>query len=179
MPRTKKSKKLAKTSAKSTRAKSAKAAAKSKPPAAKSAVLDFNHAMIYAKDVARSTAFYSGLLGLKLIDEFRHEGQPVYARLAARAGNGTIAIHQLSPGAPNASEGVRLYFEVEALDDVCAKLKAKGVYFTQLPRQMPWGWKHAYLDDPDNHEVSLYWAGANRMKKTVMRAGKEAAGKSR
>ncbi|HZQ91871.1 MAG TPA: VOC family protein [Terriglobales bacterium] len=161
--------------------KSARPAAKAKAPAAKakSAALDFNHAMIYAKDVARSTAFYSGLLGFKLIDEFRYEGQPVYARLRAKAGNGTIAIHQLSPGAPNASEGVRLYFEVEALDDVCAKLKAKGVYFTQLPKMMPWGWKHAYLDDPDNHEISLYWAGANRMKKTVMRAGKEAAGKPR
>jgi hypothetical protein len=30
---------------------------------------------------------------------------------------------------------------------------------------MPWGWKHAYLDDPDGHEVSLYWAGAKRLKK--------------
>jgi hypothetical protein len=32
---------------------------------------------------------------------------------------------------------------------------------------MPWGWKHAYLDDPDGHEVSLYWAGAKRFKKTA------------
>jgi hypothetical protein len=28
------------------------------------------------------------------------------------------------------------------------------------------GWKHAYLDDPDGHEVSLYWAGAKRLKKS-------------
>jgi hypothetical protein len=27
-----------------------------------------------------------------------------------------------------------------------------------LPEVMPWGWKHAYLDDPDGHEVSLDWA---------------------
>jgi len=48
------------------------------------------------------------------------------------------------------------------------------VYITQMPRMMPWGWRHAYLDDPDGHELSLYWAGANRMKKTVMRAAAEA-----
>ena len=40
---------------------------------------------------------------------------------------------------------------------------------------MPWGWKHAYLDDPDGHEISLYWAAGNRMKKTVMEAAKRAA----
>jgi len=30
---------------------------------------------------------------------------------------------------------------------------------------MPWGWKHAYLDDPDGHEVSVYTAGAKRLRK--------------
>jgi hypothetical protein len=46
---------------------------------------------------------------------------------------------------------------------------------TQLPRMMPWGWRHAYLNDPDGHEISLYWAGENRMKKTVMKAAQKAA----
>jgi hypothetical protein len=31
---------------------------------------------------------------------------------------------------------------------------------------MPWGWKHAYLSDPDGHELSLYRAGAKRFQKT-------------
>ncbi|MBV9087858.1 MAG: hypothetical protein JO187_01255 [Acidobacteria bacterium] len=42
-----------------------------------------------------------------------------------------------------------------------------------MPRMMPWGWRHAYLNDPDEHELSLYWAGENRMKRTVMRTAKE------
>ena len=149
-----------------------KAAPKSKPAPSK---LSFNHAMIYARDVERAVRFYSGLLGMKVIDEFRYEGKPVYARLRAPGGDGTVALHQLGPGASTVSEGVRLYFEVRELDDFCKKLQKKGVYITQLPRLMPWGWRHAYLDDPDGHEISLYWAGANRMKKTVMRAAKEAA----
>lgn len=136
--------------------------------------LTFNHAMLYAKDVQRALGFYHDLLGFKLVDEFRYEGKPVYARLRAPGGDGTIALHLAGPGTSLASDGVRLYFEIRELDDFCRKLQAKGFYITQMPRLMPWGWRHAYLNDPDGHEISLYWAGENRMKKTVMRTAKEA-----
>ena len=135
--------------------------------------LTFNHAMVYAADVRRALSFYRDLLGFKLVDEFRHEGIPVYARLRAPGGDGTIALQLAGPGTPVASEGVRLYFEIREVDDFCRKLQAKGFYITQMPRMMPWGWRHAYLNDPDGHEISIYWAGENRMKKTVMRAAKE------
>jgi len=135
--------------------------------------LTFNHAMVYAKDVQRALGFYRDLLGFKLVDEFRHEGKPVYARLRAPGGDGTIALHLAGPGTSLASDGVRLYFEIREVDDFCRKLQAKGFYITQMPRMMPWGWRHAYLNDPDGHEISLYWAGENRMKKTVMRTAQE------
>lgn len=138
------------------------------------AKLTFNHAMIYARDVAKGIAFYRDLLGFKLIEDFRHEGQSVYARLRAPGGDGTIALHQAAPGAPVTSDGVRLYFEIRELDEFCRKLQQKNFYITQLPRMMPWGWRHAYLNDPDGHEISLYWAGENRMRKTVMQAAKSA-----
>jgi catechol 2,3-dioxygenase-like lactoylglutathione lyase family enzyme len=153
-----------------------------RPPGAKaSATLDtdgkltFNHAMIYVKDVEQGFRFYRDLLGFKLIEDFRYEGTPIYARLRAPGGNGTIALHQAGPGASVSSDGVRLYFEVRDLDEFCRKLQQKGFYITQLPRTMPWGWRHAYLNDPDGHEISLYWAGENRMKKTVMKAARRAA----
>ena len=135
--------------------------------------LSFNHAMVYVKDVQRALGFYHDLLGFKVVDEFRYEGKPVYARLRAPGGDGTIALHMAGPGTSLASDGVRLYFEIRELDEFCRKLQTKGFYITQMPRMMPWGWRHAYLNDPDAHEISLYWAGANRMKKTVMRAAKE------
>lgn len=137
--------------------------------------LTFNHAMVYAKDVDRSLGFYRDLLGFKLIEDFRHEGKSVYARLRAPGGDGTIAIHQAGPGSSLASDGVRLYFEIRELDDFCRGLQKRGFYINQLPRMMPWGWRHAYLNDPDGHEISLYWAGENRMKKTIMKAAKDAA----
>ena len=154
------------------------AARKKKPVAAPPAEtggdkLTFNHAMVYAKDVQRALGFYRDLMGFKVVDEFRYEGRAVYARLRAPGGDGTIALHMAGPGQPMASDGVRLYFEIRELDDFCRKLQAKGFYITQLPRMMPWGWRHAYLNDPDGHEISLYWAGENRMKKTVMKTAKE------
>jgi len=168
-----KAKKTAPTKAK----KSAQPAKKASAPQPAAEVggdkLSFNHAMVYAKDVQRALGFYRDLLGFKLVDEFRHEGNPVYARLRSPGGDGTIALHLAGPGTPLASDGVRLYFEIRELDDFCRKLQAKGFYITQMPRMMPWGWRHAYLNDPDGHEISLYWAGENRMRKTVMRTAKE------
>jgi catechol 2,3-dioxygenase-like lactoylglutathione lyase family enzyme len=161
----------------------AKRIAATKPPARAAAApqpeatgdkLSFNHAMVYVKEVERALAFYRDLLGFKLIEDFRHEGKSVYARLRAPGGDGTIALHQAGPGASVASDGVRLYFELRDVDGFCRKLRARDFYLTQMPQMMPWGWRHAYLNDPDGHEISIYWAGENRMKKTVMRAAKEA-----
>ena len=150
-----------------------KAPAVSAPPEDGSK-LTFNHAMIYVKDVERGMNFYRDWLGFKLIEDFRYEGKPVYARLRAPGGDGTIALHLAGPGATVASEGVRLYFEIRDVDGFCRNLQKRGFYMTQLPRMMPWGWRHAYLNDPDGHEISLYWAGDLRMKKTVMKAARDA-----
>ncbi len=179
------SKKKSPAKKKASPAKPAKRASAKAPPApAKQATaaapqdegkLTFNHAMIYTKDVGRAMQFYREWLGFKLIEDFRFEGKSVYARLHAPGGDGTIALHQAGPGAPVASDGVRLYFEVRDLDGFCRGLQRRGFYFTQLPTMMPWGWRHAYLNDPDGHEISLYWAGENRMKKTVMKAAREAS----
>jgi len=139
------------------------------------AKLSFNHAMIYLKDIERGLAFYRDWLGFKLIEDFRYEGKPVYARLQAPGGDGTIALHQAGPGASVASDGVRLYFEVPDLDGYCQRMRKRGFYFTQLPQMMPWGWRHAYLNDPEGHEISLYWAGDLRLKKSVMKVAREAA----
>ncbi len=139
------------------------------------AKLSFNHAMIYSTDVERGIRFYRDMMDFKLIEDFRHEGKPVYARMRAPGGDGTIALHLAAPGASVASDGVRLYFEVRELDAFCSSLQRKNFYITQMPRMMPWGWRHAYLNDPDGHEISLYWAGENRMKKTVMKAAAKAA----
>ena len=130
-----------------------------KTAAVASSALAFNHAMIYVDQVEPALAFYSAL-GFRLIAQF-----PGYARLRAPRGNSTIALHLLDKGMTSvAAEGIRLYFEVKNLDAFCMRLAASGIVFSQMPKDMPWGWRHAYLNDPDGHEVSLYWAGAKRLR---------------
>jgi catechol 2,3-dioxygenase-like lactoylglutathione lyase family enzyme len=143
--------------------------AKKKPKrAAFASTLVFNHAMVYSRDVAASLSFYAGQLGFKLVEKFQHEGRIVYARLKSPRGGTTIAIHQIAPGDELHTGGVRLYFEVKNLDRTCSRLESAGLQFSQKPKQMPWGWKHAYLNDPDGHEISLYWAGAKRFRPSAL-----------
>src|SRR6202166_1189130 len=74
--------------------------------------LNFNHVMVYVNDVERGLRFYRDLLGFKLVEDFRYENKPVYARLRSPGGDGTIAVHQGGPEVSVSSDGVRLYFEV-------------------------------------------------------------------
>jgi catechol 2,3-dioxygenase-like lactoylglutathione lyase family enzyme len=129
------------------------------------AAIEFNHAMVYVRDLPTALKFYADHLGFKLVEEY----PGAYARLQSPKGGTTIALHVAPPEEQLSSDGVRLYFEVKELDKFCADLEADGVKFTKQPNMMPWGWRHAYLNDPDGHEVSLYWAGQKRFQKTVMK----------
>ena len=122
--------------------------------------------MIYVRELAPALHFYADLLGFKLIEVYPQ----AYARLRPVQGQTTLALHIIEPGKTMPpGDGIRLYFECRDLEKVCKSLEAAGTRFTQPLKVMPWGWKHAYLNDPDGHEVSLYWAGRKRMQKTVMR----------
>lgn len=57
---------------------------------------------------------------------------------------------------------VVVYFETSQLDVEVARLQAAGIEFTQLPRDEPWLWREARLQDPDGHVLCLFWAGENR-----------------
>lgn len=125
--------------------------------------LEFNHVIVYVGDVKRSLDFYHGKLGFKLI-----EREELYARLRSPRGRTTIALHRARTNdPPSKGRHVTMYFEVKDLEKFCERLARRGVMFTQMPRVMPWGWKHAYLDDPDGHEISLYWAGKKRFERTA------------
>lgn len=130
--------------------------------------VSFNHAMIYSRDVDAALQFYGGLLGFQVVEKMGEKGHLVYARLRSPKGEGTMALHQIGSGKKLPREAsVRLYFEVAGLEPFCEALQKAGVHFSQLPQMMPWGWKHAYLDDPDGHEVSLYWAGRKRLESSL------------
>ena len=113
--------------------------------------LTFSHAMVYVRELAPALHFYAGLLGFKEIEVYHN----AYARLRPASGQGTIALHLIEPGKTLPPEMESVYIS--------------STSFTQLPKMMPRGWKHAYLNDPDGHEVSLYWVGRKRLQKSIIR----------
>ena len=124
--------------------------------------IDFNHVIVYVRDVRKSLHFYEKLLHFKVIEKYDHD----YVRLRSPKGRTTIALHKASQISPSKRKDIVLYFEARKLDEMCNELAHDGVRFSQMPKMMPWGWKHAYLEDPDGHEISLYWAGKKRFEKT-------------
>jgi catechol 2,3-dioxygenase-like lactoylglutathione lyase family enzyme len=127
----------------------------------KPAAVDFNHAMIYVRELQPALHFYVDLLGLILVEQ----EQPGYARLRSTYSGTTIALHTLGneQSVPE-EDSIRLYFEVSNLGKLLKKLETAGVRFTQHLRRMPWGWKQAFVADPDGHELCLYWAGVQRVR---------------
>jgi len=55
----------------------------------------------------------------------------------------TFSIHQTNE-LPK-GEGVWTYFECENLDSYVKQLLQKGIEFAQLPKDMPWLWREAWL----------------------------------
>ena len=117
---------------------------------------EFNHAMVYVNDFERCRRFYVEDLGFEVLEEM----PGAYVRLLAGS-NTTIALHKAERGV----SGIRLYFESASLDRLCTELWKKGVRFDKPPTDMPWGWRHAYLRDPDGHEISLFRAGEKRLRR--------------
>lgn len=117
--------------------------------------MQLNQVTVPANDVQQSVAFYTGL-GLRLIVS----ALPRYARLECPEGGSTFSLHHVPQR--TAPSGVVVYFECEDLDARVAQLQAKGVAFSQVPKDEPWLWREARLLDPSGNMVCLYWAGENR-----------------
>ncbi len=105
-------------------------------------------------DISVSIEFYSKL-GLKLIVK-----SPDYARFECPEGDSTFSIHkveQLPTG-----DGIGVYFEVNNLDELVARLAANGIIIDEYPADKSWLWRESRLKDPDNNQLILFSASHNR-----------------
>ncbi len=118
--------------------------------------MNLNQVTISSRNVQEAVAFYR-LLGLEqIIDNL-----PRYARFRCLDGNSTFSIHVVEKHTPG--EFPIIYFECENLDAVVTELKQKGLKFSADPKDQPWLWREAYLKDPDENIICLYYAGTNRL----------------
>lgn len=114
-----------------------------------------NQVTLPTRDIARGAAFYRLLGFVQIVD-----AAPRYARFELPDGLATLSL-ELSTGQASDPRTV-IYFECDELDATVEKLRARGVSFTQGPRDEPWLWREARLRDPDGNELCLYHAGENR-----------------
>lgn len=117
--------------------------------------MELNQVTLPAIDVAGSVAFYRNM-GFELIVDSPH-----YARFKSTVGDATFSVHKVD-GAPESCEMI-VYFECSSLDEQVAALQAKGIEFTQAPRDERWLWREARLLDPSGNVLCLYQAGENRL----------------
>jgi len=135
-----------------------------------------NHTGFVVSDMARSLAFYCGLLGLKEERNWVRDGDYISritgypgARLhIVYLGLGdmrhsveliqylTAAGGRVSPTARNDVGATHLGIIVDDLDSLYRELSAKGVKFASAPvespdAQYPWARKGCYLLDPDGN----------------------------
>ena len=117
--------------------------------------MNLNQVTLPALNVAESVAFYKRM-GFELLVEAPH-----YARFKCPQGEASFSVHQVT-ALPNSSDVV-VYFEDVALDQTVKQLQARGIRFTQEPRDEPWLWREARTQDPSGNVICLYWAGVNRL----------------
>ena len=117
--------------------------------------MELNQVTLPATDLAASVAFYKKM-GFEIIVDSPH-----YARFKATVGGATFSLHAVELlGEPSQTV---VYFECASLDEQVRGLKAKGIQFTQEPRDEPWLWREARLHDPAGNTICLYHAGENRL----------------
>jgi predicted enzyme related to lactoylglutathione lyase len=117
--------------------------------------MELNQVTLPSVDIPASVAFYRKM-GFELV-----VSEPHYARFKSTVGDATFSVHAVE-SLQDASTTV-VYFECASLDKLVAELQAKGLQFSQEPRDEPWLWREARLVDPSGNIICLYHAGKNRL----------------
>ena len=116
--------------------------------------MDLNQVTLPAVDLQESVDFYTRMGFLQIVDS------PHYARFECPDGDATFSLHAVDT--VSAQSGVTIYFEHEALDELCSELQARGFEFEQAPVDRSWLWREAILIDPAGNRLCLFRAGENR-----------------
>jgi lactoylglutathione lyase len=118
--------------------------------------------ILYVEDVERSARFYVDGFGFELSSRWPQEGALDYAYLRLNEGPGigltTIAAAeqvQARPLARAKMPSFELCIEAADVEVACARLVSLGARILTAPKDMPWGERIAYVEDPDGHPVHI------------------------
>ncbi|QCZ92282.1 SMU1112c/YaeR family gloxylase I-like metalloprotein [Salinimonas iocasae] len=120
-----------------------------------------HHVAIICSDYPRSKAFYTQLLGLRVIDEnYREERESYKCDLALPDGSQielfSFKDAPLRPSRPEAQGLRHLAFKVDDLDDVIAHLKDNNVEVEPVRVDPYTNKRFTFFTDPDDLPLELY-----------------------
>lgn len=109
------------------------------------------------KDLARSLAWYTEFLGFTIERKYERDGK--VGGYALKAGDARIGIGQ-DDGAKGwdrvKGQGCSLQITThQPVDDVAARIKAKGGTLLSEPADMPWGVRMFQVLDPDGFKLGV------------------------
>ncbi|WDD98022.1 VOC family protein [Thalassomonas actiniarum] len=116
--------------------------------------MNLNQVTLPVDDMEKAASFYRKMGFLQIVDT------PHYARFECPEGGATFS---LSLETESFTNKTTIYFEHQKLDQLVEQLIAKGLEFSQMPRDMSFLWREAILFDPSGNKIKLYWAGENRL----------------
>jgi len=129
-----------------------------------------DHVALEVSDLGRALAFYTDILGLRLmyqqVDEEHHEA---FAFLELEGGN--LELLQcldennrpapFAPPAPRPSQCPHVAIQADNLDELAERLLARGVARLKGPLEIPGQVRWAYFADPDGNVLEfVQWLNA-------------------
>ena len=108
-------------------------------------------------DLARSREWYCDILGFHKAEEWVREGRVVGMRLVAGTYSIMIGQDDFAKGRDRVKGlGSRFYMETrQDVDQLAARIKAKGARLDSEPIDEPWGARAFTLSDPDGFKFTI------------------------
>jgi len=115
------------------------------------------HTRMRVSDMDQTIQFYTGVLGLEVIERKTSPRGSHLAFLKVPNSDELIELCSFPPSGPVKVQEdlVHLAFQVDNLDDTIAQLDAKGIRITDGPTKTSSGSRFIFIDGPDGYEVEL------------------------
>jgi len=119
-------------------------------------ILGLRHVALNVRDVQRSVAFYSDVLGMQV------EWEPDPDNVYLTSGSDNLAIHRLPEGAePGAVQSVHhigfIVAKIDDVDAVAARVEGRGIEFVYPLKTHRDGARSFYFRDPDGLLIQVLY----------------------
>jgi len=108
-------------------------------------------------DLQRSIAWYRDVLGFKVDEEWKHNGQVMGASLKAGTVSVMLGQDDFAKGRNRQKgEGLRLYCSTrQDIDQLADMIKARGGTLLEEPKNQPWGARDFAVADLDGFKITI------------------------